>query len=202
MDTGDGVTTEGEKMKGWRVLWAVGGGVASLLMAAGAKAADSQEIIFNITILAGTCTVQAEDVAFGTLAGAEAIGKNWVPLGGTQPLRVTLSGCQGSSTSGTPKLTLSAVLAGSGDTLFRDSTSTSRGLGIGVYRVPAPDTTSGQDFFVNGVPVPVGVPGAGWDTLNKVYDYAAGVSCGSACTLADLGAGTLKASVVFTFSYN
>jgi len=181
--------------------------VVPLLLSASVKAADSQEITFNIKILAGTCTVQAADVAFGALSGPEAIGKNWVPLGGIKPLSVTLSNCAGMSTVGAPKLTLTAapgsdVLAGSENKLFRDSSSTSRGLGIGIYKVSNPNTSSSIDFFIADIPVPIGEPGASWSSLNRVYDYAAGVSCGSACTVADLGSGTLKASVIFTLSYD
>ncbi|WNJ82211.1 hypothetical protein RJE46_25065 (plasmid) [Cedecea neteri] len=146
-------------------------------------------------------------MAFGTLSGPEAIGKNWVPLGGIKPLNVTLSNCAGTQTGGAPKLTMTAaagsvVLADSENKLFRDSSSTSRGLGIGIYRVSSPDTSSSKDFFANGTSVQIGAPGVGWSSLNQVYGYAAGVSCGSTCAAANLGSGTLKASVIFTFSYD
>ena len=194
-------------MKRWRVLGAAVCIAVSSLLSAQIMAADSQEITFNIKILKGTCTVQATDVPFGDLSGAEAPGQNWVPLGGIRPLQVTLSNCSGASTVGTPKLTLSPaagseVLASSNNTLFRDVTSTSRGLGIGVYKTATPDTASGKDLFVSNVAVPIGGAGASWASLNRVYDYAAGVLCGSDCTPADLGSGTLKANVIFTLSYD
>ncbi|WP_127959900.1 type 1 fimbrial protein [Serratia microhaemolytica] len=181
--------------------------MATLLPVGELTAADSQLITFNISVVAGSCTMTSSKKAITINDSTfSANPGNWGLLASSS-LSISLSSCSGSTSGLTvgPVLTLSlapgtTTLASSNNKLFRDSKSTSTGFGIGIYKTAT--TSAGETNLVpNNGTIALGSNGVSWSSLQKTYTYAVGVLCASNCTSIVPTGGSLSASVIFTFTY-
>ncbi|WP_143354928.1 MULTISPECIES: hypothetical protein [unclassified Erwinia] len=170
------------------------------------------------TISTGTCSVDSS--AFATnLGGADPsslIGRNWQTVL-DKPLILKLTCSSGMTGGGRPVVTVAgAVTDSAAPWLFRDAGTgggTSKGFGFVLKKLseaggnqPDVEVKQGEQLYVPKDPFDPNTMyyGVG-EVLNGTYTIplSAGVACGKTawCEASKLAAGTVKASVTFTFAY-
>lgn len=185
-------------------------------------AADSVQLNFKYTVVQGTCTVGVSpasvvlpDIPLPATMATDYSGYTADGKSKSYPFDVNLTQCSGASGTKMPRLRLTGNHAGAITTtdlsvLFRDSSSTSQGVGFVIYSSTTPVVGTASGNFVcdykapcsttrlNTIPIPA-VPG---NTLvnDTTVHMSANVSRGNQTV--PLKAGALTATVYFEFDYN
>lgn len=202
----------------------VSAGMVLMVISDGALGANSVNLTFKYTVVQGTCDVSSSDpkLDLGNVDPTPAFGSgSWVQLG-KKAFTVNLNNCTGSADSQTrPVVMVTGETAPGTDSgynfLFRKSGTaggTSKGFGVLIVKTDMAEGESGTDIEVkNGTAIYVPKTPGGTTYFGKgealngsfAIPLFAAVSCGrkvaDMCNPANLLAGTLSASVTFTFQY-
>ncbi len=197
----------------WLVLVSgLGGTLPSRATLFTATLQDNTDCVMSITKDQAGVTPWGGTLAFGTVDGDKLVGTTWQIAKGTvvgataaENFFVQLKNCNAWDTVGgqTPAVRVAGTTLAGNTKLFRTSGSgsTSTGFGVALYDTQPPVLLDGTKPLTNGRYLNLGASG---DAVsgNTFKAMSAGVSCGAACTAADLSTGTLSASVTFTFEYH
>lgn len=200
----------------------VSAGMALMVMSAGVRAANSVNLTFNYTVVQGTCdvSISSPSMNLGDVDPSPAFGNgSWVQLNATE-FTVNLNSCSGSVDPNTRPVVMVAgeTVPGSDSGysyLFRkqgNAGGTSKGFGVLIVKADKAGGDLSSDIEVkNNTAIYVPNTGGGYygkgTALNGNFTIPlkAAVSCGrkvsDMCAPANLLAGSLSASVTFTFQY-
>lgn len=170
-------------------------------------AANTATINFTGTIVAGTCDLTGPgSVKLGNVNPSTLIDQAWYNTNMTK-FTLVLSSCTGVGGGNlTPKITMTGnplPIAPSWKNVFKSS-GTSTGFGVVVFdQAQDGDNNSGAIANGDSIDIPGYGPGKSIPAAGVTRDLWAGVACGTAdaCARNLLSAGTLVASLNFTFAY-
>ncbi|MEH4266363.1 hypothetical protein POY11_26495 [Klebsiella aerogenes] len=186
-----------------------GWGMLLMLLLSGRCAANDVTLEFRYTVVSGTCTVTPTPtvtIGGGNLDVASLVGKAWA-FAGTTTFSVGLD-CKGTPDAGmAPYVTVTpkGTTAASADGLYRDSTSTSTGLGIVLANTASKTDTAAT--LSSGNLIKTGASSIRLETSGaptaRTYWLTTGVACGNAtaCEAGKLSPGALKATFTLDLEY-
>lgn len=207
-------TTKGTRLAGTppvmrRSCRFVGWGMLLMLLLSWRCAANDVTLEFKYTVVAAACTVTpTPTVTIGgnSLDASALVGQAW-QFAGTTTFSVALD-CKGTPDTGmAPYVTVTpkGATAASADGLYRDSTSTSTGLGIVLANTASKTNTaatlSSSNLIKTGAnTIKLETTGAPTATT---YWLTTGVACGdaTACAAGKLSPGSLKATFTLDLEY-
>lgn len=188
-------------------------------------AGDSAQLKFKYTVVQGTCTVGVDpttvllpDIPLPAKMATDYSGYTADGNKKSQSFKVNLTQCSGVAGTKTPRLRLTGnhdlpagTTALDKSVLFRDSGSTSEGVGFVIYQSTVPVTGSGSSAnYVCDYKAPcstsarniinIGATTGTPLTADTTVDVSTNVSRGNQTV--PLKAGTLMATVYFEFDYN
>lgn len=172
-----------------------------------AQAGNTATINFTGTIVAGTCNLTAPaTVNLGDVDPTKLISTQW-HYENITPFALQITGCTGvGGATMAPEIQITGTLStdmGQGNNwVFKNPASTSKGFGVVLLPASGPynsDSVTANNGWLS-------IPGFGkgtTPTANTFVHLNAAVSCGRStwCPRANSAAGTLNASLTFTFAY-
>lgn len=176
-----------------------------------AFAADSGTINFTGTIVAGTCDLTAPPtVSLGDVDPSSLIGGHWKYVN-LQPFTLTITNCVGvGGTNLTPGIQMTGQpssdpgVEADNKWIFKTA-GTAKGFGVALYAVSG-NPKAGTDELPNNDWLKVTNYGKGTTlpTGGTQVNLQAAVACGRPawCARKNLSAGTIDASLTFTFKYH